>query len=62
MIRATVVKEVVEVMYFEEPAGWADYSEARKRQYVLEQMEGGEIEDSDILETRSVYDETLHID
>lgn len=62
MIRATIVKEVVEVNYIPEPTGWADYTAAQRKQYVLEQMDEGNIDFSEVIETRSVYNETLRLE
>lgn len=61
MIRSTIVKEVREVNYILEPEGWEDLTQDQRKQYVLTQLEEGNIEDADILETLSVYDETLRL-
>lgn len=61
MIRATIVKEVLEVMYVPEPENWVNYTEAQKKSYVLNEVDGSNIEHSEVLETRSVYSETLRL-
>lgn len=59
MIRATIVKEVREVNYILKPEGWENLTQDQRKQYVLTQLEEGNIEDADVLETLSVYAETL---